>query len=343
MRTYDGFYHAILHERDRHQPTEAIRRFIIARFEQRFEAASLLSADREGYTHREFDRLTHPSPLWCPRGWIYRLQRLFLKSIGRLSEGIWLGWRTGFNSGESLDYVYRNRPQGIALLGTLIDRIYLNAIGWRGIRVRKAHLQEALREAIAALQASGQPVRIVDIAAGPGRYLLEVLKPLRAAGADVTALLRDRSETALHAGRALAIAKDLDGVTHAVGDAFDPEDLAKIDPRPDIAIVSGLYELFPDNAPVRDSLRGLWRALRPGGYLIYTNQPWHPQLQMIARVLVGPGGKPWIMRRRIQAEMDQLVAAEGFQKIGMRIDRWGIFSVSIAQKDDRAGEEEADS
>ena len=34
------------------------------------------------------------------------------------------------------------------------------------------------------------------------------------------------------------------------------------------------------------------------------------------------------MRRRTQAEMDQLVAAAGFRKIEQRIDEWGIFTVS---------------
>jgi hypothetical protein len=38
------------------------------------------------------------------------------------------------------------------------------------------------------------------------------------------------------------------------------------------------------------------------------------------------------MRRRSQLEMDQLVAAAGFRKVTMRVDEWGIFSVSLAQR-----------
>jgi hypothetical protein len=38
------------------------------------------------------------------------------------------------------------------------------------------------------------------------------------------------------------------------------------------------------------------------------------------------------MRRRTQAEMDQLVAAAGFRKITQRIDEWGIFTVSLAER-----------
>ena len=98
-------------------------------------------------------------------------------------------------------------------------------------------------------------------------------------------------------------------------------------------MVSGLYELFPENEPIRQSLAGLAEAVPPGGYLVYTNQPWHPQLELIARTLSSHrGGADWIMRRRTQQEMDQLVADAGFEKLEQRIDEWGIFSVSLARR-----------
>jgi Putative methyltransferase len=43
-------------------------------------------------------------------------------------------------------------------------------------------------------------------------------------------------------------------------------------------------------------------------------------------------GQHWVMRRRTQAEIDQLVAAAGFRKIEQRIDEWGIFTVSLAER-----------
>jgi len=70
----------------------------------------------------------------------------------------------------------------------------------------------------------------------------------------------------------------------------------------------------------------------PSGYLIYTGQPWHPQVEMIARVLSNRDGAPWIMRRRSQAEMDELVRAAGFEKLSMEVDPWGIFTVSVARR-----------
>jgi hypothetical protein len=105
-----------------------------------------------------------------------------------------------------------------------------------------------------------------------------------------------------------------------------------VTPRPTIAIVSGLYELIPDNDPLTRSLAGLADVIEPGGHLIYTNQPWHPQVEFIARVLRNREGKPWIMRRRTQAEMDELVRAAGFEKVTEEIDPWGIFTVSVAKR-----------
>jgi len=113
--------------------------------------------------------------------------------------------------------------------------------------------------------------------------------------------------------------------------AFYP--LAALPVAPTLSTVSGLYELFADNDAVLRSLQGIAAAMREGGYLVYTGQPWHPQLEMIARALTSHrGGEAWIMRRRTQQEMDQLVAAAGFRKIEQRIDKWGIFTVSLAER-----------
>jgi hypothetical protein len=115
------------------------------------------------------------------------------------------------------------------------------------------------------------------------------------------------------------------------GDALDEAEVAAIRPAPDVAVVSGLYELIPDNAPVLASLRGLARALGPGGLLVYTGQPWHPQLEMIARVLRARDGGRWVMRRRTQEELDDLVRAAGFRKLQTRVEDGGLFTVSLAR------------
>ena len=196
--------------------------------------------------------------------------------------------------------------------------------------LRRTNLEKLLREAIARIQAEGQSVRLIDIAAGPGRYILETLKSLESE--NLSALLCDNVEANLKAGRLLAEQLGLKNVKFQLGDAFNADSLAAIQPPPNLAVVSGLYELFPENELVQRSLRGLARAVQPGGYLVYTGQPWHPQVEMIARVLINREGLPWIMRRRTQGEIDDLVRTAGFEKIAQEIDPWGIFTVSLARR-----------
>jgi SAM-dependent methyltransferase len=253
-----------------------------------------------------------------------------LRTAGRLCDGIDLGWKTGFDSGQSLDYVYENRPRGRLVVGKLADRVYLNAVGWRGIRQRSENLRKLLQAAIEEVRRRGQPVRIMDIAAGCGRYVLETIAALPPGTVD-SVLLRDNMPANLQAARELAASLQIPGVQFVEGDAFDEQSLADVEPPPNVVIVSGLYELFPDNTQVLASLRGIARAMRRGGLLIYTGQPWHPQLEMIARVLINREGRPWVMRRRTQAELDDLVRVAGFEKSDMEIDPHGIFTVSLAR------------
>ena len=327
-----GFFHDTLGERDRSHTLSRARRFLLRCFEEPVQRPSLLDADRLGATCAEAESLAAPLPPNSLRDLYWRATRAGLKFGSTLSDGVKLGFDTGFDSGSTLDYVYRNRPSGKSAIGKLIDQNYLNSIGWRGIRQRKVHAEELLRLAMAKLRVQGEAVRIVDIAAGHGRYILEALEGMEQQPDSI--LLRDYSDINVRDGAALIEQKGLGEIARFVkGDAFDRDDLAALDPKPTLAVVSGLYELFGSNRMVGDSLAGLAAAVEEGGYLVYTGQPWHPQLELIARALTSHrGGEAWVMRRRSQTEMDQLVEAAGFRKLTQRIDEWGIFSVSLAQR-----------
>ena len=320
-----GGYHAIFHETNRREVVDLVREFVRDSFAQPIAAQSLLDADANGHTAREYARLKNNGHAK------FAAARAGLGVAGRLSRGIELGWRNGFDSGLSLDYVYKNEPRGVTPLGRLIDKSYLNSIGWRGIRQRKANLESALRDVIRKVHAENRPVRILDIASGAGRYVIETIRAMPEIPTSAT--LCDYKQENVDAARGLADEFNLNGKVIAKrGDAFDRVALAALKPQATIGIVSGLYELFPSNEFVLTSLRGFSDAIEPGGYLIYTNQPWHPQLEFIAHVLRNREGERWIMRRRSTAEMDELVRIAGFEKIDMEIDQWGMFTVSIARR-----------
>ena len=328
-----GFFHDTLGERDRKLATEKIRSFVRGLFADPPAPVSLRDAHRTGFTADESRALGQPLLWYTPRGAYWAITRASLKLGGLLSRGIALGHATGFDSGSTLDYVYRNQAQGVPGIGTMIDRTYLDSIGWRGIRVRKTHVEELLRKAFARVSARGLPLRVMDVAAGHGRYVLDAIAANVAKPESI--LLRDYSDINVRDGRALIAERGLGDIAQFVqGDAFDRDDLAKVSPAPAVAVVSGLYELFPDNDQVATSLAGIAAAVPPGGCLVYTGQPWHPQLELIARALTSHRqGQAWVMRRRTQAEMDQLVEAAGFRKLEQRIDAFGIFTVSLAVRE----------
>ena len=323
--------HAIFHDLCRDEVTGAIRRFA-ERCITNFTPPRLEADLTHPATYAEYVKLRKPLPSPSLRGLSVIVQRAALGSTGKLSQGIRIGHASGFDSGESLDYVYQNIARGKLLIGKVIDYFYLNAIGWRGIRQRRACMNQALRFALEQIRGSNMPLQLMDIAGGAGRYLLDVLEDAEC-GAGLKILCRDWSESALATGRATAERMELaERITYLRGDAFDESSLAEVEPKPSVAVVSGLYELFPENDKLQRSLHGLFRAVNAGGWLIYTCQPWHPQVEMIARTLTNRDGEFWIMRRRPQGEMDALVEQAGFRKEKQWIDDFGIFTVSIARK-----------
>ena len=327
-----GFFHDTLGERDRVEALDLIRPFLESRFAAPAEAVDLKQADVASYTRDEADRFASPLDSLSPKGLYWAMNRAFIRIGSWFSRGMKIGVTTGFDSGSTLDYVYENEPRGLGPIGRMVDRTFLDAIGWRGIRQRKANLEELIGSALAILKAAGRPTNILDIAAGHGRYVLDAIA--KSPEQPTSVRLRDYSDLNVELGRKLIAERQFPAsVSFQCADAFDGDGLAALDPAPDLAIVSGLYELFSDNTVIARSLGGLARAMQPGGLLLYTNQPWHPQLEMIARSLTSHrGGQAWVMRRRTQGEMDQLVEAAGFEKLDQRIDQWGIFTVSLARR-----------
>jgi len=330
IHSFEGFFHDTLGEKDRILPIAKVRVFLDRQFATPVSRPSLEHADLSGFTKTEYDNLRRPLPPWSPQGFSFALTKLFLRTIGRLSDGIRLGCDSGFDSGCSLDYVYRNRPSGITPIGRLIDWFYLNSPGWVGIRVRKQLIQELTGHAMNRLRERGLPTRILDVAAGHGRYVLDAIALSGVVPDDV--LLRDFDPRNAELGRQMMAEMGIEG-RFEQGDAFDRASLLALQPRPTLGIVSGFFELFPENDRVRETLAGLAGAIGPGGYLIYTGQPWHPQLEFIARTLSSHrDGAPWVMRRRTQEELDELVRMAGFRKLEQRIDAGGLFTVTLAER-----------
>ncbi len=321
----EGFYHGILYEQNASIALDAINTFMQEVFKMPFLSEAMFDSV-VAYTQQEKESIVQGKISFCQKC-SYATQRFMLHRFGFLSQGMKIGLRYGFDSGVTLDYVYRNRPDGKGLFGKMLDKNYLNSIGWKGIRKRKIHAIETLQTCIDTLQHQGKQVRILDIAGGPARYLIELAHHNR----DIEILVRDYQEHNIEEGRALAREYSLENIVYEQADAFDKASYETMTYRPNIVMISGVFELFEDNALIQRAIDGVTSIIEENGFLVYTGQPWHPQLKQIAYVLGNHQNKPWIMRRRSQYELDTLFRRSGFEKASMKIDHWGIFTVSLAQ------------
>ena len=275
------------------------------------------------------EMLTRPLPPFSLKALRYGVARFLLGTVGKLSDGIAIGHAHGFDSGVMLDHVYANKARGRALIGRLIDRLYLDAPGWAGIRNRGALLQSRIVEEIRALAAARGDAVLADLACGGGRYVLAALAEV-ADEVDFSATLRDyrpaniekAAENAARMGLSVAVER---------ADAFSDADLASL-PRPDLVIVSGLHEIISDDATVRNHFRQIAKILPQRGRPILTVQPDHPQAEFIARVLTSHTGKPWAMRLRPVALTRTWLEEAGFSVGSLAMEPKGIFGVLVAEK-----------
>ncbi len=262
----------------------------------------------------------------------WALMRGILSTVGRASKGIRIGYRFGFDSGIMLDYVYLNHAQGIAGVGRLIDRVYLNAVGWRAIRARRALLQQMVLAEIERNRAQAQPTRLLDVAAGPGRYLQELLHQSQPRD-DLRILCRDLSLENVLEGTKQVEAAGLQNILFEQGDAFDPAPTdAQLGGAPNVIVVSGLYELILEDALIQQSLARLYQLLAPGGSIYFTTQTNHPQLDFIANVLPNRNGVLWVMKCRPVTQLEEWARRAGFVQLTSQVEEVGLFTVTRGQK-----------
>ena len=349
---YPDSYHAIFHETNKADVFDDCIDFAEQVFSMPVKAPDLRLAHLNSASKDKVDRLAikpfNPS---------FAITRFAMQKFGHVSDAIATGLAHGFDSGHSLDHVYYNQPSGQNKLGHAVDKFYLNNIGWQGIRIRREHILELAREALADIELANQnqfnknqinqnspnepyQPELLDIASGHGFYAFDLLTEFEILHAE----LRDYESHNIQALQAKAKRLEIaNRVITCQKDAFDSASYSNArtesgnienldDAKFDIAIASGVFELFSDNTLPATALAGIYDSLKNDGYLIYTNQPWHPEQEFISKTLNNHRGSSWVMRCRSQAEMDQLVTCAGFKKVAMRIDKFGIFTVSLAIK-----------
>ena len=319
----ENFYHGIIFEKERQKVYKMLDDFIQDVFKN--QNTSLDTSSRE-FSRKEYERIAlEEYPL--TEKIFYSIQKFSMKAFGFLSKGMSLGLKYGFDSGISLDYIYKNRANGKLLIGKFMDRFYLNQIGWAGVRERKKNLLTLIKEKINNL--GEENVKILDVAGGTGNYLFDIKEKYPR----VEILINEFKKSNIEVGEEVIKKNNWENISFVNYDCFDKETYKKINYTPNIVIISGVFELFEDNSMLENTISGITEILDKNGAVIYTGQPWHPQLKQIALVLNSHKGndKSWLMRRRSEKELDSLFENYNLKKEKMLIDNDGIFTVSLAE------------
>jgi 2-polyprenyl-3-methyl-5-hydroxy-6-metoxy-1,4-benzoquinol methylase len=274
-----------------------------------------------------YEALKQPLHPLSPKGVYFGLMRWLMGSLGNLSEGIRIGNTYGFDSGVMLDYVYKNLPSGRLGIGRLIDRLYLESVGWKGIRERKLLIQRVLESVVRRQLEEKGNIRYLDIACGGGEYDIGVLSRFEAPS--IEAELRDYKRENIEKAAQNARAGGLKNLTFTQADAFDASNYTQ---KWDVIVSSGFWEIIEDDTLVRSCLGYAASSLKPGGTLVFTIQPDHPQLEFIARVLKSNTGNPWVMRLRSLELFKAWLEESGLEYVAHRMEPHGIFGVVEAVK-----------
>ena len=319
----ENFYHGIIFEKERQKVYKMLDDFIQDVFKN--QNTTLDVSPRE-FSRKEYERIALKEYPLNERIF-YSIQKFSMRTFGFLSKGISLGLKYGFDSGISLDYIYKNQADGNLLLGKFIDRFYLNQIGWRGVRERKKNLLSLIEEKINSL--GEKNVKILDVAGGTGNYLFDIKEKYP----KVKILINEFKKSNIEVGEEVIKKNNWENISFVNYDCFDKETYKKINYTPNIVIISGVFELFENNNMLENTISGVTEILDKNGAVIYTGQPWHPQLKQIALVLNSHRGndKSWLMRRRSEKELDSLFEKYNLKKERMLIDNNGIFTVSLAE------------
>ena len=319
----ENFYHGIIFEKERQKVYKMLDDFIQDVFKN--QNTELDISPRE-FSRKEYERIAlEEYPL--NEKIFYSIQKFSMKTFGFLSKGMSLGLKYGFDSGISLDYIYKNQANGKLLIGKFIDRFYLNQIGWAGVRERKKNLLALIEEKISNL--GEENVKILDVAGGTGNYLFDIKEKYPR----VQILINEFKKSNIEVGEEVIKKNNWENISFVNYDCFDKETYKKINYTPNIVIISGVFELFEDNSMLENTISGIIEILDKNCAVIYTGQPWHPQLKQIALVLNSHKGndKSWLMRRRSEKELDSLFENYNLKKEKMLIDNDGIFTVSLAE------------
>lgn len=228
---------------------------------------------------------------------------------------------------KALDLVYGNDPYGQDGAGTFIpkkffDRMFFYSSAAEATRERLKEFEKMLVRLIKYYGNKG--LRILSIASGPGRDILNLVEEHR--NADIEATCIDIDQEAISMGRRLAEKKGVsDKVIYKRGNA------KRIDEYEDekkyhIVVTQGFldYLSFEDSLVL---LRKVYTILRPGGHVVVCNMNRHSWMRFWMEFFGG-----WRLNYKTENSVKKILDECGYMKTEVFTESRGLHFIGRGTK-----------
>ncbi len=241
------------------------------------------------------------------------------KSSRKVKDGA-TGW-------QALDVVYNfKRGAGSNIIIRIIDGFWLRVRNAQAVRNRLIVVKRELAKVIgkvALRKNSGEPIKILSLAAGAAQGVIETVQEYISCGYNVRVTLIDRDESALAHARALAKKHGIEKyVTTLTGDVIFFERFLEKDFTPDIIEMCGLLDYLRSSLALK-LIKKIYHFLPTNGLFLTCHAHTNAEAYFLKHVV------NWDMLYRSVDEFADLLESSGFSRLKLYTEPLKIHTVAV--------------
>lgn len=250
---------------------------------------------------------------------------MFSSRLGRKST---LGYA---DSGINFDHIYQNKAKGYNKFGVIIDRILLSLPACKATRERFITIKNILEDEVRRNISKNRKTRIVDLASGPARYLVQFIPEK---SNQIESLCLDLDSRALNFGK--KISGDSRPILYRKWNALRlgkhlKNFSVKREWKPNVIMASGFYEYQPDDV-VQAHFSKTKEYLEHDGLFLGVLQFKNPNRKLIEKVGIQKSGKRWVLFYRSPETLHHWMVKAGYSDIRVFSDKWKHYIFCLGRK-----------
>ncbi len=256
----------------------------------------------------------------------------FVLGLSRIGKNVISGKA---DSGINIDYLYCGKPKGLFSVGQFIDRVLLHLPAVKATKTKKDIIIKIIHNEVANNVILEDTTRILDLASGPARYLVDFVNQFHYGIDDVEVLCIDNDQKSVNFGK--RIGKNMP-IRFVKANIFKLGTLKrfsrKIGWKPSLILCTGFFELMNDEY-VKELLEEIYDFISVEGLLLFTSQANNPSKKLMKRIGKRQNGLPWRMYFRDTNKLRKWLLDIGFRDVIVSLDSWGMYEYCTGRKIER--------